>query len=64
MNKLEKYIEKNDSISFLKDYWNLYKYVDNIVCDKFDQRSFYTFRQKLEKDGKNIENLNHLHLMK
>ena len=60
LKNLLKYIEKNDSISFLKDYWNLYKYVDNIVCDKFDQRSFYTFRQKLEKDGKNIENLDRI----
>ena len=43
--------------NFLYDYWNLYKYTDNLVCDDIDVRNFSALKEKYPKESKNLDDL-------
>ena len=41
-------IEPNaDNASYFYDYWNLYKYTDNIICDQTDARNFTKLKEEI-----------------
>ena len=39
-------LEENKNKSYFHDYWNLYKYVDNALCDETDERTFNDLKNK------------------
>ena len=43
--------------SFLEDYWTLYRYMDNLVCDEIDQRNFSKLINEYSKYSFNLDNL-------
>ena len=43
--------------NFLDDFWTLYRYEDNLVCDKLDERDFSFFNEKYKDLNISLEDL-------
>ena len=52
----EEIIDEN----FLYNYWNLYKYMDSLVCDDIDIRNFSNLKEKYSNESKNLDDLKKL----
>ena len=53
-NNLEKDSTNEEIIdeNFLYNYWNLYKYMDSLVCDDIDIRNFSNLKEKYSNESK------------
>lgn len=58
--EIEKNFTDNNKIKnndFLDDYWTLYRYEDNLVCNNLDQRNFSSFKEKYNDSNLNLNTL-------